>query len=66
MNITLSIDERLADEARRAAQGMGMSLNQAVRQYLERLAGGAACVQAICAAQHGPPQGMEVRPRRTA
>lgn len=39
MNITLSIDEKLADEARRAAQAMGLSLNQAVRLYLERLAG---------------------------
>jgi antitoxin component of RelBE/YafQ-DinJ toxin-antitoxin module len=39
MNITLAIDEKLADDARRAAQSMGMSLNQAVRVYLERLAG---------------------------
>jgi antitoxin component of RelBE/YafQ-DinJ toxin-antitoxin module len=39
MNITLSVDEKLADEARRAAQSMGMSLNQAVRVSLERLAG---------------------------
>jgi antitoxin component of RelBE/YafQ-DinJ toxin-antitoxin module len=39
MNITLAIDEKLAEEARRAAQSMGMSLNQAVRSYLERLAG---------------------------
>lgn len=39
MNITLAIDEKLAEEARRAAQSMGMSLNQAVRAYLERLAG---------------------------
>jgi antitoxin component of RelBE/YafQ-DinJ toxin-antitoxin module len=39
MNITLVIDEKLAEEARRAAQSMGLSLNQAVRAYLERLAG---------------------------
>ncbi len=39
MNITLAIDEKLAKDARRAAQSMGMSLNQAVRAYLERLAG---------------------------
>ena len=38
MNITLSIDERVADEARRAAGAMGKSLNQAVRDYLEQLA----------------------------
>jgi hypothetical protein len=40
MNITLSIDERVADSARKAAQSMGKSLNQAVRDYLEQLAGG--------------------------
>ena len=39
MNLTLAIDEKLAEEARKAAQSMGMSLNQAVRVYLERLAG---------------------------
>ena len=39
MNITLAIDEKLAEDARRAALSMGMSLNQAVRVYLERLAG---------------------------
>lgn len=40
MNITLSVDERIADRARRAAGAMGKSLNQAVRDYLELLAGG--------------------------
>lgn len=39
MNITLSIDERIADQARQAALAMGKSLNQAVRDYLEQLAG---------------------------
>ena len=39
MNITLAIDERLADRAREAAQGMGKSLNQVVREHLEQLAG---------------------------
>ena len=39
MNITLSIDERVAEQARRAAQAMGKSLNQAVRDYLVQLAG---------------------------
>lgn len=38
MNITLSVDERVADEARKAAGAMGKSLNQAVRDYLEQLA----------------------------
>ena len=35
MNITLSVDERIAEAARK----MGKSLNQAVRDYLEQLAG---------------------------
>jgi hypothetical protein len=39
MNITLSIDERIAERARLAAATMGKSLNQAVRDYLEQLAG---------------------------
>lgn len=39
MNITLSVDERIAEQARRTAQNMGKSLNQVVRDYLEQLAG---------------------------
>lgn len=39
MNITLSIDERVAEQARQVAQTMGKSLNQVVRDYLEQLAG---------------------------
>ena len=39
MNITLAVDEQLAERARAAAQAMGKSLNQAVRDYLEQLAG---------------------------
>lgn len=39
MNITLSVDERVAAQAREAALAMGKSLNQAVRDYLEQLAG---------------------------
>lgn len=38
-NITLSVDERVLREAREVAQSMGKSLNQVVRDYLERLAG---------------------------
>jgi hypothetical protein len=41
MNITLSVDERVAEQARKAAAAMGKSLNQAVRDYLEQLAGAA-------------------------
>ena len=39
MNITLAVDEQLAERARAAAQAMGKSLNQVVRDYLEQLAG---------------------------
>ena len=39
MNITLSVDEHVAQRAREAAQKMGKSLNQVVRDYLEQLAG---------------------------
>ena len=39
MNITFSIDDRVAERARSAAAAMGKSLNQAVRDYLEQLAG---------------------------
>jgi len=39
VNITLSDDERIAEAAREAARKMGKSLNQAVRDYLEQLAG---------------------------
>ena len=38
LNITLSVDERVAEQARKAARAMGKSLNQAVRDYLEQLA----------------------------
>ncbi len=39
MNITLSVDEQVAEQARKAALALGKSLNQAVRDYLEQLAG---------------------------
>ena len=45
MNITLSVDEQVAQRAREAAQKMGKSLNQAVRDYLEQLAGSAQRAQ---------------------
>jgi hypothetical protein len=49
MNITLSIDERVAEQARLAAQAMGKSLNQAVRDHLEQLAGRAQLESEIAA-----------------
>lgn len=38
MNLTLSIDEKLAQRARQVAQSLDKSLNQMVREYLEHLA----------------------------
>ena len=37
MNLTLSIDERLVEEARKVAGAMGKSVNQLIREYLEQL-----------------------------
>ncbi len=39
MNITFAVDKRIAEKARATAQAMGKSLNQAMRDYLEQLAG---------------------------
>ena len=39
MNLTLSIDKRLLQQARATAAAMGLSLNEMVRQYLEKVAG---------------------------
>jgi hypothetical protein len=37
MNLTLSVDGRLIEEARKVAQSMGKSLNQLIREHLEEL-----------------------------
>lgn len=39
MNITLSIDEKLAEQAREVARRQGTSLNALVRQYIQGLVG---------------------------
>lgn len=39
MNVTLSIEDRLLERARRLAQQQGKSLNQMIRDYLEALTG---------------------------
>ncbi len=39
MNITLSIDEQVAERARKRAKALGKSLNQAIRDYLDVLGG---------------------------
>jgi Family of unknown function (DUF6364) len=38
-NLTLSLDEKTIERARSAAQAMGTSLNQIVREHIERLSG---------------------------
>ncbi len=39
MNITLSIDEKLVEDARAVAQRMGTSLNQMIRDHLKQVTG---------------------------
>jgi hypothetical protein len=39
MNITLSLDEQLVARARKRAEALGKSLNQLIRDYLQKLAG---------------------------
>jgi hypothetical protein len=40
MNVTLSIDDQLVERARQKAEVLGKSLNQLIRDYLQKLAGG--------------------------
>jgi len=40
MNVTLSLDEQLVARARKRAEALGKSLNQLIRDYLQKLAGG--------------------------
>jgi Family of unknown function (DUF6364) len=39
VNITLSVDEKTVARARKRAEAMGRSLNQVIREYLQKLAG---------------------------
>jgi hypothetical protein len=39
VNITLSIDEQIAERAREKLRAVGKSLNQEIREHLEHLAG---------------------------
>jgi Family of unknown function (DUF6364) len=39
VNITLSVDERTVARARKRAEAIGTSLNQVIRDYLQKLAG---------------------------
>lgn len=40
VNLTLSVDEQVVAQARKKADALGKSLNQLIRDYLQRLAGG--------------------------
>jgi len=40
MNLTLSVDEPLVERARKRANSLGKSLNQLIRDYLQKIAGG--------------------------
>ena len=40
MKVTLSIDEQLVARARKKADALGKSLNEMIRDYLQKLAGG--------------------------
>ena len=42
MNLTLSVERRVVERARKSAEALGKSLNQAIRDYLEELAGDAS------------------------
>jgi hypothetical protein len=37
MNLTLAVDERLVEQARKIAESQGKSLNQVIREFLEEL-----------------------------
>jgi len=40
VNVTLSIDEQIVARARKKAKALGKSLNELIRDYLQKLAGG--------------------------
>jgi hypothetical protein len=40
MNLTLSVDDQVVSKARKKAEVLGKSLNQLIRDYLQKLAGG--------------------------
>ncbi len=40
VNVTLSIDDQLVERARKKANALGKSLNQMIRDYLQKVAGG--------------------------
>ncbi len=65
MNVTLSIDDETVREARRKAEGMGTSVNQLIRDYLEQFIGkanpnaDAAEFERLSHAAHGDRRGWK-------
>ncbi len=47
MNVTLSLDEQLVERARKKADALGKSLNQMIRDYLQKVAGGDDAEQSV-------------------
>ena len=47
MNVTLSLDEQLVERARKKADALGKSLNQMIRDYLQKVAGGDDADQSV-------------------
>lgn len=47
MNLTLSVEKKVLEKARKAAMSMGLSLNEMVRRYLRTLAGEAESDQVL-------------------
>ncbi len=39
MNVTLSIDQQVVERARKKAEALGKSLNELIRDYLQKVAG---------------------------
>lgn len=75
MNLTLSVDPRVVEEARRTARSLGKSLDQLVREYLEQLARSSSVEEEIEELRHlsaasggrsrgGPPDRDELHERR--
>jgi hypothetical protein len=57
MNITLSIDEQVAERAREKLRAMGKSLNQEIREHLQSIAGDSELEAAIEAFKQRVGQG---------
>ena len=57
MNVTLSIDEQVIARARKKAAVLGKSLNQLIREYLQKLGGGDDAERSIAEFNHHSGRG---------